>query len=89
MNKQQILDAQIRRIEGELVNAYSEHASCTAKVRDSETTTGNAAADKNLADGATIAKNTLAMVGRMIETREAQLADLNAQMAALNQPAKQ
>ena len=84
MNPQQILQVQVSKLEQELTNAYSEKVSHQAKVTDAATPTGNAAADTNLAQGAAIATNTLAMLARMIDTRETALKALNDQMTALN-----
>ena len=84
MNQQQIVQVQINKIEQEIMNAYSERASHQAKVTDASAPTGNAEADKRLQEQAAIAVNTLAMLARMIDTREATLAALNDQMATLN-----
>ena len=87
MDQQRILQVQVSKLENELINAYSERASHQAKVADAATPTGNASADKSLQEQAIIAANTLAMIARMISTREAALAALTEQMAALNIPA--
>ena len=84
MNQQQLLQVQINKIEQEIMNAYSERASHQMKIADAATPTGNAEADKSLQQSAAISNNTLAMLNRMIATREAALVGLNEQMAALN-----
>lgn len=84
MNQQQLLQVQINKLEQEIMNAYSERVSNQMKAADAATPTGNAEADKSLQQSAAIANNTLAMLNRMITTREAALATLSDEMTALN-----
>ena len=84
MDMQILLDAQKRQLEQELHSAYSQKASQEAKVADAASSTGNAAADRSLADGSIQATNTLAMIQRMIDTRENKIAEIQKQMDALN-----
>ena len=84
MDMQILLDTQKRQLEQEINAAYAQKVSQEVKVTDGATTTGNASADRTLADASAQAQNTLAMLSRMIATRESKIADIQKQMDALN-----
>ncbi len=86
MNQKQLLQVQIDALERETINITANKALFEAKIEDAKAETRNAEADAILKEQAAAAESMVAQQTRMIEVRTAKVADLRAQLDALNAP---